>query len=123
MALYNPVEASKPIKSGKVQFTITDWLETESAKGEDMVTVTFDLEDSDGATKVLRDHFLLSDKMVWKLGLLAKSIGQYEQYLTGVFEEDHAVGLSGFCKIERVKNTQKNAKTDKIISITEYLES
>ena len=123
MASFVAQEVNVPIANGKVCFTVKDWVEGQSSKGDPMITVTCDCVDGDGVTKAIKDYFLLTEKHIFALGIFSKSIGIYDKYLTGSLSHADVVGKQGQCVVGREPNTAPGAAQDaKVVKIQNYLE-
>ncbi len=123
MANFVAQEVNIPIANGRVHFTVTDWSEGKSSKGDPMITITCNCADGDGVSKEIKDYFLLTEKHIFKLGIFSKSIGIYDKYLTGSLSSTDVVGKQGKCVIGREPNTAPGAAPDaKVVKISKYLE-
>lgn len=118
MAKFEAIDIAKPIENGVVSFKVLEWDERVSKSGDDVAVVSLLCKDAKGASKEIKDTFLLENP--YKLGVFAKAIGEYAQYQSGVMGDEHVVGKNGKCRIHRREFEAEDGKRT-VVAIKEYI--
>ena len=118
---FNPSNLiDKPLENGKATFVVSEWEETVTEKGNDMITITLTVTDKVGSSRKMRDHFVTTDNMLWKLKDFCKSIGLGEQFESGEVNDEDAIDRKGVVDITRIKNTMADAKSKTLVVLENY---
>lgn len=84
---------------GEYDFLVADAIEKISGKGNEMVELKLQMEDSEGRNFVLFDYLVSIDSMAYKLRHFAETTGLIPEYEKGDFAAEHMLGKTGRCKV------------------------
>lgn len=93
------IQAMNLRNPGEYDFLVVDAIEKRSSKGNDMVELKLQMEDSEGRQFTLFDYLVSIDSMAYKLRHFAETTGLIAEYEKGDMAAEYMQGRTGKCKV------------------------
>lgn len=93
------IQAMNLRQIGEYDFLVVDATDKLSAKGNEMVELKVQMEDSDGRNFTVFDYLVSIDSMAYKVRHFAETTGLIPQYEKGDMAAEYMVGRTGRCKL------------------------
>lgn len=84
---------------GEYDFLVTEATDKLSAKGNEMVELKLQMEDSEGRTFTVFDYLVSIDVMAYKIRHFAQCVGLMDQYDAGDMAAEYIQGRTGKAKV------------------------